>query len=130
MFNNLIEDLVLWGLMADIVGAVFVAKAVFLRRNIDIFNTSGAYLEHSVPNTLSAIVAKREAILGSGFLILGFIGQFLGSLNNTPPHKDWNLITIFIIILSIISWLSSKIIKHWSENTVNELIKNMKNTKT
>lgn len=121
--NNFLTDLTLLGLLADIVGAVFVSKSIIFRRNSEIFNMSGAFWGYSSDKTLDAIIAKREGVLGCFLLILGFTGQFFGSFNNSPVIWDWYLIVFSVLGLTLFCLAASFVIRKWSEKTTDELIR-------
>lgn len=108
------------GLVLDIAGSIFIAKSVFYRNNKDIFNTSDAFLGYSYSNTLNAIKAKREALLGSALLIFGFLFQFLGS-RHTSTHVNLILDFMFFLTVLIFSVALNYAIKKLSVRTVDSL---------
>lgn len=121
--NELLKDAQTIGLIADIAGAVFISKSVFYKKNQDIFDMSGGFLGYSAKHTCDAIIAKREAILGSIYLILGFIGQIIGSQHNDLRPTSSKLIIIFVVIViatGISGWI---VINKWSRKTTEKLVK-------
>lgn len=121
--NNLLTDLTLIGLLADIVGAIFISKSVIFHRNNDIFNASGAAIGFSSEATLDAIIAKREGVFGCVLLVFGFIDQFIGSFNTSALVWDWLLLLSVVTALIVVSVAVSFVIRKWSIKTTNTLVK-------
>lgn len=116
------------GIIADVVGAVLIARSVFFKRNKDIFNTSGAFLGYSKPKTFDGIVAKREALAGCVFLVTGFTMQFFGTFYQSSRQLLYIDIW-FAIACLLLGIVTVFIINIWTKKTVDTLIANRDKSK-
>lgn len=126
--SSILGELTRMGIIADVVGAVLIARSVFFKRNKDIFNTSGAFLGYSKPKTLDAIAAKREALAGCVFLVLGFAMQFFGSFHQSNRRLLYIDIW-FAVACVILGAITVFAINAWTKKTVDTLIANRDKSK-
>lgn len=117
----LLEELVRFGIIADVYGALLIARSVFYRNNQKIFRTSGAALGYNYAHTLEAIAGKREAIVGCFLLVGGFTMQFFGSEFGTAKiHITADL--FFASVCALLTIATIKVIKIWTKKTVDKLV--------
>ena len=126
--SDILGELSRMGVIADVVGAVLIARSVFFKRNKDIFNTSGAFLGYSKPKTFDGIVAKREALAGCAFLVAGFTMQFFGTFYQSSRQLLY--IDIWFAIVCLFLGIATVfIINIWTKKTVDTLISNRDKSK-
>jgi hypothetical protein len=125
---GILGELTRMGIIADVVGAILIARSVFFKRNKDIFNTSGAFLGYSRPKTFDGIVAKREALAGCSFLVLGFVLQFFGSFHQSNRQLLY-VDLLFAIVCAALGFTTVILISIWTNKTVDTLIANRDKSK-
>ena len=77
------------GVAYDIVGAILLAQAIVFSREKLVAAQSGTYVGGN-PAVFAALDEQQhDGRFGLGLLVLGFVFQFLGSLNIALPVSYW-----------------------------------------
>jgi hypothetical protein len=113
MWSQILKESSRLGVTLDVYGAILLAKSVFLRRNTEIFRTSGATFGYNYKTATDTIVAKREAIVGCVLFIGGFTLQYLGSKYDSKTINR-SLDVEFLIAAAVLTATSMLIIRFWA----------------
>jgi len=98
---SLVGEVGRFGVIADVSGAVLIAKSVFYKKNKDIFARSAMVYGPNHYLSKEAIKAKYEAIIGCLFLSLGFIGQYVGSFKySRKPVYSYDI--LFALVCAVL----------------------------
>ena len=130
MIQDLLTECGRLGLLADITGAILIGKSVFFVKNQDIFDTSAGFLGYSYYHTREKIAAKYEAISGSFFLILGFVGQYLSTEKTRSSDISWQLDILFFMFCITALLLVIKVSHRIADSQTKQLVKNYNEKQT
>jgi hypothetical protein len=89
------------GLVLDVGGAVALASAFAFKRPRQIREEAGSYFGFNGFLLLSLAKQTADAWIGGSLLVLGFAGQFLGTIDWSPAWASyWVTLTVAINVLA------------------------------